>query len=185
MKFIKSSPNNSCNVDSSFSQNCKCSRQPFQPFNSNTKLSNTLKIVNSKIKEFKENGQVINTSLEDSIYYNESYFGEEKIGSKKLVECIIYEVENNNEVIDEYISKCIDINEANKIKKLINKKLKNVRFINRCVIMAIEKSSNKGNYDWSELSKIPRSKDKMFQICEVKGYGKTYTLKRTIFNKEF
>lgn len=149
------------------------------------KLSNTLKEVNSLFKKFKEEGQVVPTSFEDSIYYNEGYYGEEKIGNKKLVECVVYEVKNENEIIKEYIEACTNITEASKIKKEINKKLKNIRFINRCVTWAIELSKNKGNYDWSELEKLPRTKEKYAQYCTVKGWGRTYELKRMIYNKEF
>lgn len=149
------------------------------------KLSNTLKEINSIIKKFKEEGQTIPAFSEDSIYYNEPYLGEERKGNKILCECIVYEIKNENEVIQEYIDKCTSIIEAIKVKKEINKKLKNIRFINRCVVFAIESSKTKGNYNWSELALVPRSKEKYFQTAEVAGIGKMYELKRTVYKKKF
>lgn len=157
----------------------------YEYLDNENKLANTLKEVNALIKKYKEEGQVSYVFPEDSIYYNEGYYGEEKVGDKKLVECVVYEVKNENVVIQEYIDKCINLTEATKIKKEINKLLKNIRFINRCVIWAIELSEKKGSYNWSELAKIPRTKEKYAQYCEVKGWGRTYELKRTIYNKEF
>lgn len=149
------------------------------------KLSNTLKEVNKIIKSFKEDGQIIPSFPEDSIYYNEPYYGEERNGNKILCECVVYEVKNEKEVIQECIDKCINILEATKVKKEINKKLKNIRFINRCVMFAIELSKTKGNYEWSEMTLIPRSKDKYFQTTMVPGLGKMYELKRINYKKEF
>ncbi len=84
------------------------------------------------------------------------------------------------DVIDE-----INILEATKIKKEINSELRNLRFINRCVAYAIECSSTKGNFNWSELTLVPRSKEKYFQTAEVAGIGKMYELKRTVYKKKF
>ena len=149
------------------------------------KLSNTLKEVNKIIKKFKEEGQIIPTFPEDSMYYNEPYLGEERKGDKVLCECIVYEIKNENEVIQEYIDKCVNIIEATKVKKELNKKLKNIRFINRCVVFAIESSKTKGNYNWSEMVKIPRTKEKYCQTTTVPGLGKMYELKRINYKKEF
>ena len=149
------------------------------------KLANTLKKVNKIIKDFKEAGQIVPSFPEDSIYYNEPYLGEERTGDKVLCECIVYEIQNEDEVIDEYINKCTDIVEATKVKKEINKKLKNIRFINRCVVFAIESSKTKGNYEWSEMFKIPRTKEKYAQTTMVPGLGKMYELKRINYKKEF
>jgi len=149
------------------------------------KLSNTLKEVNKIIKKFKEEGQIIPEFSEDSIYYNEPYLGEERKGDKILCECVVYEIKNEDEVISEYINKCVNIIEASKVKKEINKKLRNLRFINRCVVFAIESSKTKGNYDWSEMVKIPRTKEKYCQTTMVPGLGKMYELKRINYKKEF
>ncbi len=157
----------------------------YENMNTENKLSNTLKEVNKIIKKFKEDGQIVPTFPEDSIYYNEPYLGEERKGNKVLCECIVYEIKNENEVIQEYIDKCTDIIKATKVKKEINKKLKNIRFINRCVVFAIESSKTKGNYEWSEMVKIPRTKEKYCQTTTVTGLGKMYELKRINYKKEF
>lgn len=157
----------------------------YENLNMENKLSNTLKEVNKLIKKFKEEGQIVPTFPEDSIYYSEPYISDERNGEKILCECIVYEVKNENEVIQEYVDKCINIVEATKVKKEINKKLKNIRFVNRCVVYAIESSKTKGNYDWSEMFKIPRSKEKYCQTTMVPGLGKMYELKRINYKKEF
>lgn len=149
------------------------------------KLSNTLKKVNKLIKQFKDEGQTVPAFPEDSIYYNEPYLGEERKGDRILCECIVYEIENEEKVIDEYIDKCVNIVEASIVKKEINKKLKNIRFINRCIIFAIESSKTKGNYDWSETFKIPKTREKYAQTCQVPGLGRMYELKRIVYKKEF
>lgn len=157
----------------------------YEYLDNENKLSNTLKEVNKLIKKFKEDGQTINAFPEDSVYYNEQYLGESRNGEKMLCECVVYSVANEKEIIQEYIDKCINLNESIKVQKEINKLLKNVRFIARCVTYAVELSKNKGNYNWSELEKVPRSKEKYAQTCQVPGYGRMYELKRTIYKKEF
>lgn len=149
------------------------------------KLSTTMTEVNKIIKEFKEAGQTLPAFPEDSIYYNEPYLGETRTTDKILCECVVYSVADEKEVIQEYIDKCTNLIEATKVKKEINKILKNVRFISRCVTYAIELSEKKGSYNWSELEKIPRTKDKYAQTCQVPGLGRMYELKRMVYKKEF
>lgn len=158
----------------------------YENLDEENRLANTLKEVNAKIKEFKAEGQVVPPIPEDSIYYVEKTEGtDERIGEKTLCECVLYEVKNENEVDETYLNKCTNIVEASKVKKEINKELTTLRFINRCVIWAIEMSETKGNYEWSELEKIPRTKDKFAQYVDVPGLGRMYELKRTVYQKEF
>lgn len=156
----------------------------YENLDKENKLSNTLSLVNSMIKEYKEAGQVLPAESEDSIYYTEKS-SSSKIEPKKLCPCVVYEVENDGEIVDSFASQITDLISATKVKKAINAELINIRFINRCIIYAIELSKNKGNYDWSELAKVPRSKNKLFQTTEVPGLGRMYNLKRTIYEKEF
>ena len=150
------------------------------------KLSATLTEVNNIIKTFKENGEELPTFGENDIYYNEPYLGEERNGNKVKCECIVYEVTDNKEVINEYIDKAsISLLEATKVKKEINKKLTQLRFIDRCIVMAIEQSSTKGNFNWSEPKTSGRTIIKESRTCEVPGLGKMYELKRTSYEKEF
>ena len=148
-------------------------------------LANTLSEVNKLIKKFKAEGQTVPSFPEDSIYYAEPYSPSEKTGDTVECECIVYEIPNDKKVADEYINRCTNIIEATKIKKEINSELRNLRFINRCVAYAIECSSTKGNFNWSELTLVPRSKEKYFQTTEVAGIGKMYELKRTVYKKKF
>ena len=146
------------------------------------KLSNTLKEVNKLIKKYKEEGQDVPIVPEDNIYYNEPYLGEERKGEKVECSCVVYTLKNDKSVISEYIDNATDLVAAIRIKKEINKKLKNIRFLNRCVIWAIEESKTKGGYNWSELKPVPRSKDKFYQITILEN---GVELKRTIYTKEF
>lgn len=149
-------------------------------------LSNTISAINKLIKAYKEEGQALPTeSDEDSIYYIEQSGGKKDNESKKVCPCVIYEVDNDGAIDETYISKITDLASATRIKKEVNADLNNIRFINRCTIYAIESSKNKGNYNWSELTKLPRSKDKYFQTTQVPGLGRMYNLKRTIYEKEF
>ena len=156
----------------------------YQNMELENKLSNTLKELNKLIKKYKEEGQT-GLSDENSEYYNETWNGASKVGNKKLVECITYEIKNDNIVDDNIISNSVKLITATINKHEINKQLRAVRFIDRCVIMAIEKSKYKGNYDWSEMYKVPRTKNKMAQTCDIVINDKSYELKRVVYNKEF
>lgn len=158
----------------------------YENLDEENKLANTLKEVKAIIKRFTDAGVALPVFPEDSIYYNEKYFGEDRVGEKVLCECITYEVKNENEVIDEYIERAsLNILEASKVKKEINRKLREIRFINRCIEMAIENSSTKGNFEWSEPKTSGRTIIKTTQICNVAGIGRMYELKRVSYSKEF
>lgn len=149
-------------------------------------LSNTLTEVNKIIKMHQSNGQVIPSEDENSIYYNEPYLGEERNGCKVKCECVTYEVKNEKNVNQEYIDIANkDIASAVKIKKMINKSLRDLRFIDRCIVMAIELSSTKGNFNWSEPKVTGRSILTENRTTEVPGLGRMYELTRKSYEKMF
>lgn len=149
-------------------------------------LSNTLTEVNKIIKMHQSNGQVIPSEDENSIYYNEPYLGEERNGCKVKCECVTYEVKNEKNVNQEYIDIANkDIASAVKIKKMINKSLRDLRFIDRCIVMAIELSSTKGNFNWSESKVTGRSILTENRTTEVPGLGRMYELTRKSYEKMF
>lgn len=154
--------------------------------NEENELSNTLSEVNKIIKQFQLDGQVVSSEFENSIYYNEPYLGEERNGDKIECECITYEVKNENNVNQEYINTASkDINSAMKVKKAINKLLKELRFVDRCVVMAIENSSTKGGFEWSEPKITGRTIITESKTTEVPGLGRMYELTRKSYMKKF
>lgn len=157
----------------------------FENLDLENKLANTLTSVNSKIKEYTEAGQQVIPSDTDSIYYNEGWFGDDRVGDKKNCKCIIWEVKNDKEVLNEYLEKCVDINTATIVKREINSELRNLRFINRCITYAMEKHATPTAINWSEKTLVPRSKEKYAQTASVPGLGRMYELKRTEYYKEF
>lgn len=149
-------------------------------------LSNTLTEVNRIIKAFQSEGKVIVNDNENSIYYNEPWLGEERNGNKIECDCVTYEVKNENETNQEYIDIAMKgIDSAVRVKKTINKLLKDLRFIDRCIIMAIELSSTKGNFNWSEPKITGRTVLTENRTTEVPGLGRMYELTRKSYKKMF
>lgn len=154
--------------------------------NEENELSNTLTEVNKIIKAYQADGQIIPVENEDSIYYNEPYLGEERNGEKIECECITYEVKNEKTVNQEYIDIAnTDITSAIRVKKTINKLLKELRFIDRCIVMAIELSSTKGNFNWSEPKITGRTILTENKTTTVAGLGRMYELTRKSYKKMF
>ena len=149
-------------------------------------LSNTLTEVNKIIKEFQANGQIVPSENENSIYYNEPYLGEERNGCKVECECVTYEVKNEKTIDQDYIDIANqNIASAVRVKKTVNKLLKDLRFIDRCIVMAIELSSTKGNFNWSEPKITGRTILTENRTTEVPGLGRMYELTRKSYKKMF
>ena len=128
--------------------------------------ANTLKELNKKIKEYKDIYPAPTFNVSDD-YYTEQYNGETKIKTGEKVNCVVYKVKDDKQVVQEYLDRAINLEQAIIEKSKVNSILKKIRFINRCVIWAIETSKEKGSYNWSELELIPRSKEKYRQTCKV------------------
>lgn len=149
-------------------------------------LSNTLTEVNKIIKDFQANGQIVPSENENSIYYNEPYLGEERNGCKVECECVTYEVKNEKTIDQDYIDIANqDIASAVRVKKTITKLLKDLRFVDRCIVMAIELSSTKGNFNWSEPKITGRTILTENRTTEVPGLGRMYELTRKSYKKMF
>lgn len=154
--------------------------------NEENELSNTLTEVNKIIKQLQLDGQVASSEFENSIYYNEPYLGETRNGDKIECQCITYEVKNENNINQEYIDIASkDINSAMRVKKTITKLLKELRFVDRCVVMAIENSSTKGGFKWSEPKVTGRTIMTESKTTEVPGLGRMYELTRKSYMKKF
>jgi len=142
-------------------------------------LANTLTELNKIIKQQKADGEILNSD-EDSIYFDEGYSGEEKVSSGLTIECVQYSIKDDKAVDIARINQAQpNLVLSTQIKKVINKELKAIRFINRCVTWAIEQTKYRGNFDWSDLELVPRSKEKYRQTCTVKDNGNVYELQRT------
>lgn len=146
-------------------------------------LANTLKTVNSLIKTYKERHDIYYELASDEYYIEKTQGSDKRIGDKVSVDCVTYHI-NEKGLIPEYIEP-IDLTTAMQMKRTINKELKHIRFFNRCIVVAVESSKNKGNYDWSELKNVPRSKTKKYQTVDVIVNDEPVTLIRTIYSKMF
>lgn len=151
-------------------------------------LSNRLSSIRRLIKEYKDAGQTL--PAYDSDFYVENHSVDYEDNEEKIsVPCVVYEFKNIKddpkiyEVKDEVTRKFYpDLDSAEYARKELNARLINVRFLIRCIVMAIEMSAKQGSYEWSEKSLVKRSKDKYEQTCEVAVNDKVMTLRRLTYN---
>lgn len=146
-------------------------------------LSSKLKVMRAVKKTY----PVPNINLESEIYSEKC--GESSVAEdyeSKEVDCVVYSIKNlpeysftEDEIKAEYPS-WFDVDSA---MSVLNKDLRTTRFLIRAITFAIE-STKQENYNWSEIAKVPRSKNKMFQQCDITDSdGKVYTLVRTMYKK--
>lgn len=148
-----------------------------------------LKVVRSVLKAYKDEGQILPPG--DSSIYIESNEKREGISDKNETydaNCVVYEIPDYvSDTFDEETIRGIypDIRTLESYRKKLSDIQKTCRFNSRCIIMAIENSKNKGNktFEWSELAKVPRSKNKMRQECMVDIYNKSVRFTRTEYTK--
>lgn len=135
------------------------------------------------IKEYKAN-----TASESSTEYShDSDEDSEESAEKKTVKCIVYEFKGlkGNEVdVESVKEKFTDLESAQAELKRVTSTLSSIRFVIRCIVFAIESSSTKGNYQWTEKKPVARSKNKFEQTCEVAVDGVVMTLRRLEYEKE-
>lgn len=142
-----------------------------------TKLS-VLKILK---KEYDEG--VFHTGEESDIYYEKK--GKTESVDRDLidVDCVVYKI-NNLEKYTYTIEQARDeyhgYNDVVSAIEDLNKKLRYCRFIIRCVTYSIESCKQK-NYDWSDVYKLPRCKNKYGQDCTIDVNGKEYILTRLMY----
>ena len=141
-----------------------------------------LKILRSLIKEYKADGQTLPEKNSD--IYVEAYSGSEKVEPTGTAKCVVYSLVDVPEFdLSGYEERFPSLVYAEAEKKKLSDRLSDIRFISRCIILAIEESKKKGSYDWSELEKVPRSKNKMRQYATIDVDGKKIGLTRTVFEK--
>jgi hypothetical protein len=143
-------------------------------------LSETLKVVRKAVKALKE---TVTESFADSEYYTEEK-GVEIDKPKKEVNCIVYELPEYKPQATVDDSRLTDYANAKAYQSELTKKQADLRFAIRCVVMATEYSANKGFYNWSESTLLPRSKNKFYQVCDtVDKSGNGYKLRRLEYKK--
>jgi len=149
-------------------------------------ISKEVTFLNQNIKKLKAEGQHLIGSMSLNIYQEERTYNPDSSSksTKVKVPCIVYEVDDPS-IDDIQFTEYYDIKEASDQLSKIKSEQKDIRFISRCIIMAIENTKKKGSYEWSDLEKVPRSKDKYRQYATVElPNGESIVLKRTIYDKE-
>lgn len=146
-------------------------------------LSSKLKVMKAVRKTY----SVPNINVESEIYNEKT--GEYSVSDSyesKEVDCVVYSIKNLPEHVfseDKIKSEYPGYFEIDSAISEINKDLRTVRFLIRAITFAIE-STKQENYNWSEVAKVPRSKTKTFQQCDITDSdGKVYTLVRTMYKK--
>ena len=151
-------------------------------------LSDLQTRLNAQIKKFKEQGQTL-TSTSNSDYYFEKEDTEYNNINVKTYEasCVVYRLKGkkphkmSEEVFNEVYK---DLFSATMALKEVKQRLRDIRFVYRCIIWAIENSAKRGSYNWSSLEPVPRSKNKYSQIAHVEYEDETLTLERLVYTKE-
>lgn len=152
-------------------------------------LTSELQLIRKLIKKYNSEGKFINDcSGNDMVYIEKSSDTNEDniLVNKKKVDCIVYELLDYKSSIteDEVAKRYPDIESAESAKTNMNSRLRNIRFIMRCIVAAIECSSKKGSYNWSELELVPRSKEKYQQKCTVSVNGSDIAIRRLQYQVE-
>lgn len=150
-------------------------------------ISSKLKVLRILKKEYESLGMFVPTSSDESDIYTEKYGKSSKVEDKETeeVECIVYEIKvpSSSYTIEDARKEYEDMKSLNDAIRNLNKELRYVRFIIRCIVYSVEESRKKGSYDWSELEDVPRSKNKKRQTTNVNVDGKDYILTRTVYTK--
>lgn len=147
-------------------------------------ITSKLKILKSLKKEYESSGMSITVSDSESDIYAEKYGKSEKVDKEtKEVNCVVYEIDapKSSYNLDNAREEYKDLNSLSTTISELNKELKYVRYIIRCIVFSVEESRKKGSYDWSELEDVPRSKNKKRQTTIVNVDGTDYLLKRTVY----
>jgi hypothetical protein len=105
------------------------------------------------------------------------------------VDCIVYRILQFNKIklTDDdrryILSLCKSYAQTREYIRKWTRVLNDIRFKIRCIIFAIEWSKKKGSYQWSELKRLPRSKDKMYQETVIKYGNKDIVMQRLVYTK--
>lgn len=148
-------------------------------------ISAILSNVRKLIKEYKEQGQSIVYDSDGSFYTEQYSYSSDKV--KVPASCIVYDLpEIKYDIpIEETRKIAKDIDTADNMLSTLSKEQKSIRYLIRCIIFAIENTKNKGNYEWTELQDLPRSKNKKFQTALIENDGEMLKLRRMVYEKDF
>lgn len=149
----------------------------------------TLKVVKEVINQYKQEGQVLSYSS-NGIYEEKRDKASTKRGESYDAPCVTYEISDydvESKIGDaDFIRHAYpDIRALDRYRKSLTDIQRSARFKTRCIVMAIETSKKKGKdtFDWSELEKVPRSKNKVRQSCTVSTPDGDFNLVRTVYTK--
>lgn len=143
-------------------------------------LSETLKIIRKEVKTLKE---TVTESFSDSDYYTEEK-GEAIDKPKTEVNCIVYDLPDYKGYATVDGSRLLKYEDAKVYQSELTKEQADIRFAIRCVVMATEYLANKGFYEWSESTLLPRSKNKYYQVADTfDKNGNAYKIRRLEYKK--
>lgn len=153
-------------------------------------LTDLSKRLNSLVKRYKAEGQTSQKLGDSSEIYqekvNHEYDNSMVSTTSVSVPCVVYRLKGAKckaEMTDEDLEAIYrNLSEAEDALKSVKSRLRDIRFVYRCIIFAIEKSEKKGSYDWSEPYELPRS-TKIAQQAEVEYEGQTLILERITFTR--
>lgn len=143
--------------------------------------------LNARVKYFKSLGETLPKSTSD--FYQEvedTNYNNDDIETY-TVNCIVYRLkgEKPHEMSEEVFNEVYrDLMSTSQALKEVKARLRDIRFIYRCIVYAIENSEKKGSYNWSESYKIPRSTNKVGQLTQVEYENKILNLERITYTKE-
>ena len=145
--------------------------------------------LNALIKSYKAEGQTLPVLKTESEYYQEKE-DTEYDNSEVVIydaDCVVYRLKYKKVAGvsgDVFKATYPDLVSATHALREIKERLRDIRFVYRCIVWAIEHSAKKGSYKWSESYNIPRSNGKVGQTAEVPYDNEVLTLERVTFKKE-
>lgn len=128
-------------------------------------LSEKLSAMRKLIKEYKANMAQDGDKAEYDTHTEEAKETYE-------VSCVVYDLPKYKAVkvtVDDVRNQYPDIESANKAFKEMSDRQRDIRFVIRCVVMAVENAKSDCGMVWDALAPLPRSKNKMFQTCSFDG----------------
>lgn len=127
---------------------------------------------------------------ENEVYNEAVSYGSSKSETKETytADCLVYDLpeisvdgyEGKEELLSERYPTYKELSDR---MSELSKRQKNVRFLVRSMIYAIEATKKQGSYDWSELALVPRSKEKYYQTTFIDIEGVKVKLRRMSYKK--
>lgn len=156
-------------------------------------ISNKLKDLKILKSDLIEKTGFVSKPSEDSDIYIEKY-DTSKISTKLResyeANCITYslsgsEIKTSPDDLEiGYINSFDTVEKVIKEMSCLSKRQKELRFMIRCIIMAIENSKKQGSYNWSDEYLVPRSKNRYRKETTIEVDGELIKLVRDRYTKK-